>query len=112
MGLVVGAILMLVAVMFLIAIPKFRSMQTLVDKLNLVTREFVSGLMVIRAFNTQKAAEDKFDVANKELTAVSLSHPKLGSATFARPFWDFWSGSSSLARCEARGRFRIKSFRL
>jgi ATP-binding cassette subfamily B multidrug efflux pump len=68
----VGAILMLVGIMFLIVIPRFRSMQTLVDKLNLVTREFVSGLMVIRAFNAQKVAEDKFDVANRDLTGVSL----------------------------------------
>jgi ATP-binding cassette, subfamily B, multidrug efflux pump len=68
----VGVLLTLVAIMFVIALPKFRAMQTLLDKLNLVTREFVSGLMVIRAFNTQKTAEKKFDVANADLTGVSL----------------------------------------
>jgi len=68
----VAAIIMLVGVMFFIAIPKFRSMQNLVDRLNLVTREFVSGLMVIRAFNTQSTAEQKFDVANRDLTGVTL----------------------------------------
>jgi ATP-binding cassette subfamily B protein len=68
----VAMLLTLVGVMFLIAIPKFRSMQNLVDKLNLVTREFISGLMVIRAFNTQKSAEGKFDLANSDLTRVSL----------------------------------------
>jgi ATP-binding cassette, subfamily B, multidrug efflux pump len=68
----VAAILLLVGAMFLIAIPKFRSMQNLVDRLNLVTREFVSGLMVIRAFNTQTTAEKKFDVANRDLTGVTL----------------------------------------
>ncbi len=68
----VAVLLTLVVAMFMIAIPKFRSMQNLVDKLNLVTREFVSGLMVIRAFSTQKSAEKKFDLANSDLTRVSL----------------------------------------
>jgi ATP-binding cassette, subfamily B, multidrug efflux pump len=71
-GVAVAALLTLVAVMFVIALPKFRSIQSLVDRLNLVTREFVSGLMVIRAFNTQATAEKKFDAANVELTGVSL----------------------------------------
>jgi len=68
----VAVLLMLVVEMFMIAVPKFRSMQNLVDKLTLVTREFVSGLMVIRAFSTQKSAEKKFDLANSDLTRVSL----------------------------------------
>jgi ATP-binding cassette subfamily B multidrug efflux pump len=68
----VALLLLLVGTLFLIALPKFRSIQKLVDKLNLVTREFLSGLMVIRAFNTQKNAEDKFDKANIDLTRVSL----------------------------------------
>lgn len=68
----VAALLTLILIMFLIAIPKFRVMQRLVDRLNLVTRELLSGLMVIRAFNTEKAAEKKFDAANMELTGVSL----------------------------------------
>jgi ATP-binding cassette subfamily B multidrug efflux pump len=68
----VAGILTLIITMFLFAIPKFRIMQKLVDRLNLVTREFLSGLMVIRAFNREKAAEKKFDAANLELTGVSL----------------------------------------
>jgi ATP-binding cassette, subfamily B, multidrug efflux pump len=68
----VSLLVALIGVLFFVAVPRFRLMQTLMDKLNLVTREFVSGLMVIRAFNTQKAAEKKFDVANVELTDVSL----------------------------------------
>ncbi len=68
----VAVLLALLLTVFLIAIPKFRVMQRLVDRLNLVTREFLSGLMVIRAFNTEKAAESKFDEANLELTGVSL----------------------------------------
>ena len=68
----VSLLVALIGVLFFVAVPRFRLMQTLMDKLNLVTREFVSGLMVIRAFNTQKTAEKKFDVANVELTDVSL----------------------------------------
>lgn len=68
----VAALLTIIITVFLFAIPKFRVMQRLVDRLNLVTREFLSGLMVIRAFNTEKAAEKKFDLANMELTGVSL----------------------------------------
>ena len=47
-------------------------MQKLIDKLNLVTREILTGLMVIRAFNTQKHEEEKFDAANQDLTKTSL----------------------------------------
>ncbi len=68
----VGALLTLLIAMFIIALPKFQSMQSLIDKLNLVTREILTGQMVIRAFNTQHHEEAKFDVANKELTNVSL----------------------------------------
>jgi ATP-binding cassette subfamily B multidrug efflux pump len=68
----VSLLIALIGVLFFVAVPRFRLMQTLMDRLNLVTREFVSGLMVIRAFNTQKAVEKKFDVANVELTDVSL----------------------------------------
>lgn len=68
----VGTMLTMMVVTFTIAIPKFESMQKLVDKLNLVTREILTGLMVIRAFNTQKHEEGKFDVANVDLTKTSL----------------------------------------
>ncbi len=68
---VVG-ILTLIGVMLIVALPKFKIVQKLVDKLNLVMRQILSGLMVIRAFNTQKQEEDKFDVANKDLTKISL----------------------------------------
>ncbi|MFC1946309.1 ABC transporter ATP-binding protein [Chloroflexota bacterium] len=68
----VGVVLTLIIVMIIIAVPKFKSIQTFVDKLNLVTREILSGLMVIRAFNTQGYEEKKFDVANADLTRVNL----------------------------------------
>ena len=68
----VGAMLTIMLFMFFVALPKFESIQKLVDKLNLVTREMLTGLMVIRAFNTQKHEEEKFDIANTELTKLNL----------------------------------------
>ena len=54
------------------ALPKFKIIQKLVDRLNLVARENLSGLMVIRAFNTQSFEEDRFDKANRDLTNTNL----------------------------------------
>ncbi len=68
----VGAMLTMMVIMFTIAVPKFKSIQKLVDRLNLVTREILTGLMVIRAFNTQKHEEEKFDAANIDLTRTNL----------------------------------------
>jgi ATP-binding cassette subfamily B protein len=68
----VGTILVMMLAIFAIALPKFKSMQKLIDKLNLVTREILTGLMVIRAFNKQQHEEKRFDAANKDLTATSL----------------------------------------
>jgi ATP-binding cassette, subfamily B, multidrug efflux pump len=68
----VGTILTMMLVIFTIALPKFKSMQKLIDKLNLVTREILTGLMVIRAFNKQKHEEGRFDLANQDLTKTSL----------------------------------------
>lgn len=61
-----------VTVIFAIAVPKFKVMQKLVDKLNLVSRENLSGMMVIRAFATQKFEEDRFADANKKLADNNL----------------------------------------
>jgi ATP-binding cassette subfamily B multidrug efflux pump len=62
----------LILVVFAISLPKFKIIQSLIDRLNLVTRENLSGMMVIRAFNKQKFEENRFDKANKDLTATSL----------------------------------------
>ncbi len=71
-GVAVISILLLVIVLFTFAMPKFKSIQKLVDRLNLVTRESLTGMLVIRAFSTQKYEEDKFEVANKNLTKTNL----------------------------------------
>jgi ATP-binding cassette subfamily B protein len=68
----VGILLSLIATVFTIALPRFKSIQKLVDRLNLVARENLSGMMVIRAFNMQQFEEKRFDKANQDLTAVSL----------------------------------------
>ena len=68
----VMAILTLMVVMFAMAIPKFKLIQKLIDKLNLVTRESLIGILDIRAFNTQKYEEEKFELANQNLTKTNL----------------------------------------
>ncbi|HZK71153.1 MAG TPA: ABC transporter permease, partial [Clostridia bacterium] len=71
-ALAVVVLLGLIATVFTIALPKFKAIQKLIDKLNLVTRESLSGMMVIRAFNTEKFEEGRFDKANKDLTRTNL----------------------------------------
>jgi len=71
-GLAVVVLLGMVTTIFSISLPKFRIIQSLIDRLNLVTRENLSGMMVIRAFNTQKFEENRFDKANVDLTNNSL----------------------------------------
>ncbi len=71
-GLAVVLIAMVVMVLFVVAMPKFKILQNLVDRLNLVTREILTGLSVIRAFSTEKHEEERFDQANKDLTKTNL----------------------------------------
>ncbi len=71
-GIAVLAIIFVVGTLFIVAMPKFKKLQELIDKLNLVAREILTGLPVIRAFNTEKYEENRFDIANKNLTKVNL----------------------------------------
>lgn len=71
-GLAVILILLIVITLFVIAMPKFKVLQNLVDRLNLVTREILTGLMVIRAFSTEKHEEKRFDKANRDLMRMNL----------------------------------------
>jgi ATP-binding cassette subfamily B multidrug efflux pump len=70
--LAVVVLLGLIMTVFVIALPKFKRIQSLIDRLNLVTREHLSGMMVIRAFNMQMFEETRFDKANQDLTSNSL----------------------------------------
>lgn len=71
-GLAVAVILGIVITLFITVMPRFKILQKLVDKVNLVTREILTGLPVIRAFSTQKHEEERFDKANKDLTKTNL----------------------------------------
>ena len=71
-GLAVIIIAFVVLLLFLVVMPKFKVLQNLVDKLNLVTREILTGLPVIRAFSTEKHEEERFDDANRTLTKTNL----------------------------------------
>lgn len=71
-GVAILAILFIVATLFIIAMPRFKKLQNLTDKLNLVSREILTGLPVIRAFNTEKKEEKRFEGANKDLMKVNV----------------------------------------
>ena len=71
-ALAVVLIIAIVIVLFIVAMPKFKKMQDLIDRLNLVAREILTGLPVIRAFNTQKREEKRFDQANTNLMKNSI----------------------------------------
>ena len=68
----VGAVMCLVAVLMGVTLPRFKKMQTLIDNLNLVAREILTGLPVIRAFSREKHEEERFDGANIALTRTQL----------------------------------------
>ena len=71
-GVAILAILFVVGTLFIIAMPRFKKLQKLIDKVNLVAREILTGLPVIRAFNTEKREEKRFDLANSDLTKTNL----------------------------------------
>jgi len=105
-GLGVAVLLVMVVIIFSITLPKFRAIQNLVDRLNLVTRENLSGLMVIRAFNTQEFELARFDKANKDLTKTMLFVNRIMAIVF--PFMTLvmsgmsllviWVGSQQVAQ--------------
>lgn len=88
------AMLTLVIGLFSIAIPKFKSVQKLVDKINLITRESLTGMLVIRAFNNQKYEEKKFEKGNQDLTKTNLFISRL--MTFMMPMMMFIMNAVSL----------------
>ncbi|MBE6988998.1 MAG: ABC transporter ATP-binding protein [Ruminococcaceae bacterium] len=104
-ALAVICLLGLIAVLFSIAMPRFKKMQTLVDKLNLVTRENLNGMLVIRAFGTQDFEEKRFDKANKELTdnnlfvnrVVNLLMPAMNLIMNFATLTIIWIGSHKVA---------------
>ena len=71
-GVAILAILFIVGTLFAVAMPRFRKLQDLIDKLNEVSREILTGLPVIRAFNKEKKEEERFDKANKDLMKTNV----------------------------------------
>jgi ATP-binding cassette subfamily B protein len=72
MAVAVGALMAVIAVIFTVSMPRFSRLQKLIDRLNLVTRERLTGLRVIRAFDREDFEDDKFGGANRELTRANL----------------------------------------
>lgn len=71
-GLALIIIVILIGILFGLAMPKFKNMQKLIDKMNLVSREIITGMPVIRTFKTEKYEEERFDKANMRLTKTNL----------------------------------------
>ena len=71
-GFAILCILTVVLILFIVAMPKFKKLQVLIDKINLVSIEILTGLPVIRAFNKEKSEEERFDKANLDLTKVNI----------------------------------------
>ena len=86
-GLAIGIILFLIILLFTIALPKFKLIQKVIDKVNLISREIITGLPVIRAFANEKHEEERFDKANKDLTNINLFVNRI--MVFMMPFMSF-----------------------
>ena len=71
-GVAILAIVFVIGTLFILAMPKFKKLQTLIDKLNMVSREILTGIPVIRAFNKEKYEEKKFDSVNIDLTKTNI----------------------------------------
>ena len=71
-GIAIVAIFAVIGTLFILVMPRFRKLQDLIDKLNGVSREILTGLSVIRAFNKEKKEEERFDSANKDLTKANI----------------------------------------
>ena len=83
----IAAVVILMGTLMVIAMPKFKVMQTLVDRVNLVSREILTGIPVIRAFGREEREEERFDEANKDLTKNTLFVNRV--MTFAMPILMF-----------------------
>lgn len=94
-GVAVGLVVSLVVVLMMVALPKFKIMQSLVDRLNLVTREILTGLPVIRAFSREKYEEERFDTASKNLMRTQLFTNRV--MTFMMPAMMFIMNAVAIA---------------
>ena len=84
-GVAILVVMAIVVFLFCAVMPRFKVMQKLVDRVNLVTREILSGLPVIRAFSTEKHEEERFDKANRDLTKTNLFVNRVMSGMMPKP---------------------------
>lgn len=91
----IAVIIMLMIILLVVAVPKFAIIQRLVDKINSIMREFLDGMLVIRAFNREKLEEEKFDKTNSELTSIDRRISKL--MAIAMPLMTFIMNSIAVA---------------
>ena len=91
----IAVIIMLMIILLVVAVPKFAIIQRLVDKINSIMREFLDGMLVIRAFNREKLEEEKFDQTNSELTSIDRRISKL--MAIAMPIMTFIMNSIAVA---------------
>ncbi len=94
-GVTLGLMLIVIAFIMLFVIPKFRKMQSLTDNVNRVTRENLQGVRVVRAYNAEGYQEEKFEIANDELTNTSLFTSR--SMAIMSPFMSLLMSGLSLA---------------
>lgn len=103
-GVAIGSILFIVLILFAIAMPKFKKLQELIDKLNLVSREMLTGIPVIRAFHTEQREEARFEMANKKLmknymfvnNSMNLMMPILMLIMNCISLLTIWAGGKSV----------------
>ena len=103
-GVAIGSILFIVLILFAIAMPKFKKLQELIDKLNLVSREMLTGIPVIRAFHTEQREEARFEMANKNLmknymfvnNSMNLMMPILMLIMNCISLLTIWAGGKSV----------------
>jgi len=105
-ALIVGVLMVVIIALFAIVVPRFERIQAFIDRLNLVMRENLSGLMVVRAFNKQHYEEERFDVANKDLTsnmlyigrAIAFIFPAMNLIMMGGQVFIIWIGAGIIAQ--------------
>ena len=105
-ALFVGVLMVVIVALFAIVVPRFERIQAFIDRLNLVMRENLSGLMVVRAFNKQHYEEERFDVANKDLTsnmlyigrAIAFIFPAMNLIMMGGQVFIIWIGAGIIAQ--------------
>jgi len=105
-ALFVGVLMVVIVALFAIVVPRFERIQAFIDRLNLVMRENLSGIMVVRAFNKQHYEEERFDVANKDLTsnmlyigrAIAFIFPAMNLIMMGGQVFIIWIGAGIIAQ--------------